>query len=177
MGESYKREPFTPAKAAKALEDEGIRINQKQFAMILFYLRGASITEACVEAGLSETSSWAHFNNPRVVAAIGAIIQRFLIAEAAPGAMRVEYMLMNDAKAPAGVRLAAAKDLLDRAGFSAKAQGKQGKGDGDITTKSVAELRDEIERLEREIERQAVDVTPDKTPDSAPDDDYLSEFA
>ena len=170
---SMPRDPLTPSKVANMLENQGISLSEKQFLMLYHYLQGATKTEACVKAGLRPTSATMLFGSGKVQAAIAAVLERFLIADAAPAALRVLYQILHDTKAAPGVRVQAANSLLDRAGFDAKRLA-QAASDGDKldSEKTADELRAEIAALERELSNRARDVTPDapESPNDAPND-------
>lgn len=168
---------LTPARVAKTLDNEGIALSDKQFEMLLHYLQGADKATACELAGLSRTSSWTLFASPKVQAAIALVLERFLVVDAAPAALRTLYKVMNDEKAAHGVRVTAANSLLDRAGFDAKRLAKQGADTRELSTMTADELRAEIARLEQEQEGRMKDITADSAPDSEPDDSYLIDFA
>ena len=76
------------------------------------------------------------------------------IGQHAPAALRVLLEIMNNDEEKGGIRLKAAQDLLDRAGFSAKTK-------VEISTKEVnemntGELTDEIKRILSEEPKLAV---------------------
>jgi len=170
MSNSVPRDPLTPSKVANMLENQGISLSEKQFLMIYYYLQGATKTEACVKAGLRPESATVLFGGKKVQAAIAAVLETFLVADAAPAALRVLYQILHDNRAAPGVRVQAANSLLDRAGFDAKrlAQAVNG-GDKLDSEKTAEELRAEIAALERELSNRARDVTP-ASPNDAPND-------
>jgi len=161
MSNSRPRDPLTPSKVANMLENQGISLSEKQFLMIYYYLQGATKTEACVKAGLRPESATVLFGGKKVQAAIAAVLERFLVADAAPAALRVLYQILHDNRAAPGVRVQAANSLLDRAGFDARRLA-QAVRDGDKldSEKTAEELRAEIAALERELSNRARDVTP-----------------
>lgn len=167
---SKPRDPLTPSKVANMLENQGISLSEKQFLMLYFYLQGSTKTEACAKAGLRPTSATMLFGSSKIQAAIAAVLERFLVADAAPAALRVLYQILHDTKAAPGVRVQAANSLLDRAGFDAKrlAQAAQS-GDKLDSEKTADELRAEIAALERELSNRARNVTPE-SPNDAPND-------
>lgn len=174
---SRQTDALTPARVAHALEKEGIALNEKQFSALNYYLQGESKSDACVKAGLGATSSWSLFANPKVQSAMALVLERFLVVDAAPAALRCLYSIVQDERAAPGVRVTAANSLLDRAGFDAKRLAKQGNDTRELSTMTADELRAEIARLEREQEGRMKDITADSEPNSEPDDSYLVDFA
>lgn len=172
------RDPLTPSKVAKMLENEGLMLSDKQFLMLYYYLQGATKTEACVKAGLRPTSATMLFGSAKVQAAIAMVLERFLVGDAAPAALRCLYQILHDPKAAPGVRVTAANSLLDRAGFDNKRLAKVQDADGkDVSTMTADQLRAEIARLEREQESRMKDVTNhDSAPDSEPIPDQVIEM-
>lgn len=167
-----QHEAMTPAKVAITLNKEGIALGDRQFAALINYLQGDSKSVACEKAGLNANASWSVFSSPKMHAAMALVIERFLVAEAAPAALRALYNIVGDTKAAPGVRVTAANSLLDRAGFDTKRLAKQGSGERDAQTMTADELRAEIARLEREQEARMRDVSPD----SEPSDSYAIDF-
>ena len=164
---------LSPAKVAKSLESSGVSLSEKYLHILILYMGGLSKTDACEAAGVQGTAVWSVFNHPKMLAAMGAVVERFLVTEATPAALRTLYSIVTDDKVAAGPRIQAANSLLDRAGFVSKRNDKGAAQDGDITTFTADQLREQIAKLEAEMK----DVTPDNKPDSKPMDSDLIDFA
>lgn len=139
-------------------------LSERQISFIYNYLQGMPKHDAAVAAGYETTSASAVFRGAKIQAALALVMDRFLLGELAPMALRTAHQIMGDPKAPAGVRATLALGVLDRAGFSAK---RHEKGDGtakDPSTMTAADLQSEIDRLQREIDARMRDVTPVSAP-------------
>lgn len=170
---NFVRDGMTPARIAKAIADSGIELNERYLRAVISYLNGKPKSLACEEAGLPVTKAWTVFQSAKMQAAIGVVMERFLVLEAAPAAVRCLHNIVQDEKVAAGIRVQAANSLLDRAGFNSKRLSKDpGAGEMDITRASPDELRAEIARLEKAMETQMKDVT---NHDSAPDSEPISD--
>lgn len=126
-------------------------LTEMQGAFVVAYVaNGGNGTQAAIEAGYSEQSArqqaFALTHNPRVVAAIQTE-QRRTFARIANKAIVVLEGFLDDKTAPAGVRLDAARTVLDRAGLTAKAAEAD-----EAPKKPMSEWT--IEELEAFIERQ-----------------------
>lgn len=163
---------LTPARARKALERAGLALPERQFEMLLYYITGDDKATACRKAGYPETASWTLFNRPKLRAAVPLIIDAFLLEDAAPAALRALYRVVTSDNEAAGVRIAAANSLLDRAGFTAKRHEKPGAQAFDASNATVSQLHDEADRLQREIDAKMRDITPD----DAPNDEQATDF-
>lgn len=170
------RNPLSPAIVANTLEKGGIDLTEKQFIAVLEYLNGKSKTAACEAAGLAPIKSWSLFRSAKVQAAMGLILERFLLVDAAPAALRTLFDIVQDAKAAPGTRVQAANSLLDRAGFDNKRLSKADGDKADLHTMTADELRAEIVRLEREQEARMKDVSGHGAPDSEPVDRDAIDF-
>lgn len=170
--------PLTPAKIANTLLDQGINLSDKQFHAVTLYLQGHSKTDACLGAGLPASKITTVFGSAKVQNAIGLILERFLVGDAAPAALRCLYQILHDDKAAPGVRVQAANSLLDRAGFDNKRLSKAADpaGDKPDADKTPAEIEAEIRALEASLKAKTKDVTPaDSAPDSEPIDAQILE--
>lgn len=155
---------LTPARAKKVLERAHIDLPQRQFEMLCYYVTGDDKATACRKAGYPETASWTLFNRPKLRAAIPLIIDAFLLEDAAPAALRALYRVVTSDKEAAGVRIAAANSLLDRAGFTAKRHDKADTPQRDASTMTPDELQSEIDKLQAAIDAKMRDITPDDEP-------------
>jgi phage terminase small subunit len=100
------------------------RLTESQAAFAKHYVaNGGSATDAAKAAGYSEKNAaqlgWQQLQKPNVLAAIRAEQQRAL-GSLATKALRVLESILTDKDAPAGVRVDAAKTILDRAGLGAQ---------------------------------------------------------
>lgn len=139
-------------------------LSDRQISFIYNYLQGMPKHDAAVAAGYETTSASTVFRGAKVQAALALVMDRFLLGELAPMALRTAHQIMGDPKSPAGVRATLALGVLDRAGFSAKRHEKPGGSDKDPSTMTAADLQSEIDRLQREIDARMRDVTPVSAP-------------
>lgn len=120
----------------------------KRQAFVEAYVLSGNATDAARRAGVpaSSASVMGHkwLRTPEVASAIRQAVERQL-AELAPIAVNVVRQLLQDTQFPPSVRLAAARDLLDRARFLPPKRLDVGVG---VMGKLGAELtRAELERL------------------------------
>ena len=153
----------------KALASASHSLSDRQLLFVTGFLEGKSKSEAALDAGYESASAAAVFRSAKVQAALSLVLDRFLVGELAPMAMRTAYRLMNDVLTPAGVKASLALGVLDRAGFTAKRhEANQAASSKDPSAMSREELGAEIERLSREIDGRMKDITPDGAPVSEP---------
>ena len=105
--------------------------------------------------------------SPAVTAALRHEINRCLLHHAA-AAVSVLLEIMTDKTAPKGVRVDAAKAVLDRAGFIAPRQGDQQGATKALNEMSSDELRRFISDSERELSGRAKDVSAPEALTSKP---------
>lgn len=113
---------------------------------------GLSKERAYIEAGYAE--GMARANAQKYHRQNHEYIQGYIsehIGSHAPTALKVILTIMNDETEKGGIRLKAAQDVMDRAGFSAKQK-------LEITTKEVKDLS--TEELQNEI-RKLTEDNPD----------------
>lgn len=139
-------------------------LSDRQISFIWNYLQGMPKVDAAVAAGYGESSASMVFRGSKVQAALALVMDRFLLGELAPMALRTAHQIMGDVKAPAGVRATLALGVLDRAGFSAKRHERADGSAKDPSTMTAADLQSEIDRLQREIDARMRDVTPLNAP-------------
>lgn len=142
--------------------DHETGLNQMQAAFVRFFVETGDRLQACKDAGYAGNPypiAWRLMRTPAIVAAIRA--QTALRLQAiAPTALRVLNTIMVDEGAPKGVRVDAAKTLLDRAGFIApKAREPDRDGDRPLNEYSVEELRRLIDDLEQQRGDEARVIT------------------
>lgn len=144
-------------------------LSDRQISFIWNYLQGMTKVEAAVASGYGEASASAVFRGAKVQQALALVMDRFLLGELAPMALRTAHQIMGDPKSPAGVRATLALGVLDRAGFSAKRHEKPDLAGRDPSTMSSAELQAEIDKLQRAIDDKMRDITPVGTPTDSQD--------
>jgi hypothetical protein len=127
---------------------------------------GETPTDAARAIGRAAPSQSGYdlLRHPRVVAALREETTRKLIVESAPLALRVLHRVLNDDSAPPNARVAAAKTILDRAGYATPAKADK-PGEKPLAEQGAGELRDMVERLEQELAGRAKDVTPSQATD------------
>ena len=107
--------------------------------------QGLSREKAYIAAGFSEL--WARDNSKQYHRNNAEYIQAYMsekIGNNVPAAIKVIAQIMNNENEKGGIRLKAAQDLLDRAGYSPKQK-------IELTTKEVTELS--TEELKAEIQK------------------------
>ena len=151
----------------------GYDLGERPLNALLNFLNGLNKEEACLAAGYAKGSSGMVFRSAKVQSAIGAVIDRFLVGELAPGSIHVLSTLLYDDRVAAGIRKDIAFGLLDRAGFSAK-RFEKGQGEQqDASTMTVDQLQASIDKIQQAIDAKMRDVTPVDAPhDSQPIDMY-----
>jgi phage terminase small subunit len=138
--------------------------DERRFALAI--CEGKSPTEAARELGRAAPSQSGYdmLRHPRIVAALREETTRALVVESAPLALRVLNSVLKDEKAPPNARVAAAKTILDRAGYVAPAKSDK-PGEKPLAEQDTQDLRVTIERLESELAGRAKDVTPSQAAD------------
>lgn len=122
------------------------------------------------EAGHTKKDISQILQRPAVAAVMSAMIERFLQTQGAAVAISTIYSLMSDKRVAPATRLSAANTLLNAAGWTAKRAETVNNAPDDTRNMSAGELRAQIAKLEAEIDKRAVDITPkgSETEDSAP---------
>jgi phage terminase small subunit len=135
-------------------------LTEKQLTLVTTLVATGSQEQAVKAAGYVGKASIVAAQalaSPAVAAALRHEINRKLLRDAA-AAQCVLVEIMNDRTAPKGVRVDAAKAVLDRAGFIAP---RQGAGSGEtkpLNEMSSDDLRRFISESERELSGRAKDV-------------------
>ena len=145
-----------------------IRLTDQQEKFVRYTCDLGNIQVAARMAGYSESmvSEAARLlRSDAVSAAIRLEITRRLNGEALPVAYKVLLDIAKDVTAPAAVRRACARDLIDRAGVvPPKAADSAGNGgDKPMSDMTTGELRALVDRLESELGARAVDVSAPKS--------------
>ena len=97
---------------------------------------------------------------PAVAAVMSAMIERFLQTQGAAVAISTIYSLMSDKRVAPATRLSAANTLLNAAGWTAKRAEAVDNAPDDTRNMSAGELRAQIDKLQKEIDGRALDITP-----------------
>lgn len=145
-----------------------MQLTEKQRAFVRFVADGVAPRLASklagYEADMVDTARI--LESPRVQSAIREVVSRKLFTEGAPLAYKVLVEVLNSPKAQHRDKIAAAKTILDRAGFIAPAASKATNAeDKPLHEMTTAELRARAERLAQEISGRAVTVIEgDSTP-------------
>lgn len=144
-----------------------IRLTDQQENFVRHVCDVGNLQVAARMAGYSESMVDAAYRLIRhngIAAAIRLEITRRLNGEALPVAYKVLLDIAKDTTAPAAVRRACARDLIDRAGVvPPKAADSAGNGaDKPMSDMTTAELRALVDRLESELGARAVDVSAPK---------------
>jgi phage terminase small subunit len=135
-------------------------VTDQQAAFVAaFVSNGGNATAAAREAGYSEESARQSgsrlLHKPHVIDAIRAEQGRLISGKLCTKALAVLERVLDDAAAPYGARVDAAKTILDRGGLTAK----NGPRESDLNDKplnemSVPELEEFIRRGREGIERE-----------------------
>jgi uncharacterized protein (UPF0147 family) len=141
-----------------------IKLTEQQESFVKEILKGRVPADAYVAAGYSPESAGngvTLLHSPAIAAAIRFGITMRLTTEALPLAYNVLAELARDVAVPAAVRRAAARDLMDRAGFVApKAIDAASAGaDKPLSEMSSDELRGLVDKLESELGARALPVS------------------
>lgn len=146
----------------------GFGLTEKQQAFVKAYVETADGKLSVELAGYATSDNAAviaahNFAVPSVMAAIAHETRRKMAA-LAPIAVNVLRDIATDPTAPKGVRVDAAKALLDRAGFVAPRGNGDQAPERDVSTMSRDELRRFVEAGEAELARRAKDVSAPNMP-------------
>lgn len=167
-----KRDLFAPHRVKDALKNSGVRLQERQMQALCIYLSGISKEQSLKMAGYESGTRISTFDTPTMRAATKIVLDKFLQTDAAPAALRALYMIVNDDRGAAGVRVQAANSILDRAGLVAK---KAGEGDGglgdpnqDLSSMSADQLQAMIDKLDAALASKTLDVQPDDVQNSVP---------
>lgn len=147
---------------APPLKHEGLTPQQLLFAQR--YIAHGEQKLAAEESGYSGDCAavgYSLLRHPQIAAVIYAELTVRFKVEGATLGQRVLMDIAKDESAPKGVRADCAKALLDRAGFPAQ-RAREAPKDGERTLADLTldELREMVDRLEKEAANQARDVTP-----------------
>lgn len=140
-------------------------INDQQLAFAENYVLGnGNATRAAIAAGYAEASARQTASRllglSYVQDAIRRAHTRTLQGRLASKAISVLERILDDDSAPAGVRVDAAKTVLDRAGFSAVRSAVLEPEEKSLESMSLAELEALARQLQRSLDRdRAEDVT------------------
>lgn len=159
---------------AKAMVAAMPGLTPKQSVYLHALFNGRSKEEAARDAGYVNAA--AAMRSPAVLAAVAAAADRYLLGELVPASLGVLQSLLLSDKTADGVRATIAFGLLDRAGFTAKRHDKRQDDGKDMLQLDPDQLRAAIDKLQRELDGQMVDVTPNGEPNSEPSDSYLIDF-
>jgi hypothetical protein len=139
-------------------------LTEQQEKFVHELIAGRRPDDAARAAGYSESFT-KHYNlllrSPTIAAAVRIAIAQRLTTEALPLSYATLIELARDNATPAAVRRAAARDLMDRAGFVApKAIDAASAGaDKPLSEMSSDELRGLVDKLESELGARALPVS------------------
>ena len=136
-------------------------ISNSQLSFVTTLIQTGSRSLATEAAGYgSQTSTQAvnTLSSPAVMHALRMETSRKLL-QYAPAALNVLLSIMKDKTAPKGVRVDAAKAVLDRSGFIAPRQGAQQGETKSLNEMTTADLRSFISAGESELAGRAKDVS------------------
>jgi phage terminase small subunit len=137
-----------------------ISLSDRQAAFVKAILSGLKSTQALEIAGYAPHPSAASrlLSVPEVQAALEIGMRRRLQASALVSLEVLENL--RDGAASEQVRFAAAKALLDRAGYVPARHAKADPNDKAPSERSVAEMLAEVDRLQGELASRVRDVSP-----------------
>ena len=136
-------------------------ITSKQLAFVQALIQTGSRNKAIEASGyrfLGPEQAMQALNSPAVMHALRMETSRKLL-QYAPAALNVLLSIMKDKTAPKGVRVDAAKAVLDRSGFIAPRQGAQQGETKSLNEMTTADLRSFISAGESELAGRAKDVS------------------
>ena len=136
-------------------------LTEKQLTFIDALISTGSRELATIQAGYSGRPAEVYaqvLSSPAVATALRHEINRTMLHKAA-AALRTLCEIMEDPTAPKGVRVDAAKAVLDRAGFIAPRQSDAQGAQKALNEMSSDELRRFISDSERELSGRAKDVS------------------
>lgn len=156
-----------------ALAKQQLTNQQQTFVELLSQGLGKDV--AAVGAGYVPGSSAVVLllQSPHVTRAVERRMRSVLVNDAAPLALRVLQEVAANAEVHPAIRRAAARDLLDRAGYVPPKAASQELADKSIATMSADELAALVNKMEGELAARAKDVS---APDGAPIDDELADM-
>lgn len=151
------------------------QLNNQQTTFVELLAQGLGKDVAAVGAGYTPGSSAVHLllQSPHVTRAVERRMRSVLVNDAAPLALRVLQEVAGDEKVHPAIRRAAARDLLDRAGYVPPKAVSQELGDKSIATMTAEELAELVNKMEGELASRAKDVS---APDGEPIDDELADM-
>jgi phage terminase small subunit len=131
------------------------RLSEQQQHFVALTVSGVSHEQAATLAGYAENSGYAVSRSPAVRAAIHEAVAHQLVTRSAPLALKVLNDIAADETAPKGVRVDAARTLLDRAGYVAPRASEAVKGEKPLSERTPEELRAFIAQLESTLADKA----------------------
>jgi uncharacterized protein (UPF0147 family) len=134
------------------------RLTEQQEALVRAISSGLTMREASEASGYSVTNTYNALSSPIVRAAIQTSLSNMLQTRAAPMALHVLIEITEDKTAPKGVRVDAARTLLDRAGYVAPRAREATKDEKPLSERTPEELRAFIAQLESTLADKAKPV-------------------
>lgn len=130
----------------------------REEAFISLVCDGKPVQDAAEEAGYSRAYGSTLAKRPKIQQEIYRRIATFFTSEAAPRAAKFLFDVVTDDKAPAKVRLDAAKDILNRAGFMPHSKDEKASDRKELNEMTPDELRAKIGQIEGELADRATPV-------------------
>lgn len=132
-------------------------LTDRDKTIVAMYSQGKRIDEIASSISVSQNRVYQLLKQPNIHAELHTIVANRLRLGASVAANVIDE-IMRDPKASPAVRLAAAKDTLDRAGFAPPKDG--GASAVPISEKTASELRSTLENIEAELAARAITVQP-----------------
>ena len=142
------------------------KFTEQQSTFVREIIAGGDVKEAAIKAGYSQdfanSSAYALLQQPAILAAVQIGVAKSLALDS-PVARKTLRDIMVDETVDKRLRVACAKDLLNRAGFIApKAVAAGNAGETPLNEMSTTELRALADKLEGELAGRAKDVSSAK---------------
>lgn len=152
-----------PSLPAYADHLQGLTDKQADFVRHLARYGDKMAAAAAAQYSQPETEAWRVVRLPQVQTALAAEMKRVLLAEGAPLAFSRLYAILRDSKTAPKDTIAAARIIIDRAGFVPPSQsaGDHG-GEKPLEAYSAEELRAKLDQVEAQLANRAKEVSAPK---------------
>lgn len=147
----------------RAIKLLGIKITAQQQEFVRLVALGTPHDEAAVLAGYAPHTGWSVMQSPAVRRVLHLAISEVLVTEGAPLAVKTLLEVVKNKEYSPRDRVAAARTILDRAGYTGKSTSADSPADKPLSEMSTDELKALVDKLEGELADRA---TPVNAPES-----------
>lgn len=151
--------PGRPSALARAVQMTGAKLNAQQMEFVRLVARGTPHDVAAVAAGYAPGYGASVLQSAAVKRALAACIGEILHTEAAPFALSTLVEIVKGKEFSPRDRVAAARTLLDRAGYTGKSTSADSPADKPLSEMSTDELKALVDKLEGELADRATPVS------------------